>query len=122
MLQYLDRIQEILLAQEPQADPSKMSTSASCIPYPVIFDKRVKILQSMTKAGCSCVSRGVELRKQAKVQQEDADTWKSFVFSSECIDCFMALRKVVPKGAGNSTVEKAVIDMLDCAEALKKEL
>ena len=122
MIEYVDRVQHILVNQTTQADPSIVKINEHCIPYPDVFRNRVKIFKSMVKAGCSCVSRGVELRRKAIMHREKDMKWHAFIYFSESIDCFVACLGTDLKPSSTATIKKSIIDMLDCAEKLKKEL
>ncbi|GBG33046.1 Hypothetical Protein FCC1311_092702 [Hondaea fermentalgiana] len=122
MAGYMDRLQAILLAMDPQPEPLELTASAILVPYTSINASRVDTLKAMARAGFKCASRAVALRKQGKLAEEDGDAWTAFILYSEAIDCFMAYLKTDASGSGAKTVEKAVLELLDAAEALKQEM
>jgi len=119
---YLDRIQAILKSFGPQPDPKEVISCETVIPYTEVNGRRLETLKAMNKAGFSCVTRGVTLRKEGMEEEEKNNVWVAFLLYSEAIDCFVAYMKADVKGAQNKTVEKTVLELLDVAEKLKKEM
>mmetsp|Transcript_24033 Transcript_24033/g.42401 ORF Transcript_24033/g.42401 Transcript_24033/m.42401 type:complete len:287 (-) Transcript_24033:127-987(-) len=122
MVGYMDRIHTILSEMPSQRDVASVETSGTRVPYTKLSSNRVKVMQAMGVRGFSCAARGLALRKRAKAELEENRLWPAFLLFSESIDCLVAYMKSDPKGSGNKAVEKAVLEMLDEAENLKKEM
>ena len=123
MVGYFDRVQAILLAQEPQPDPALVIASDTEVPYPRLFEPRLAALAAMGKhGGFGLATRGLALRKRARAEAEASNAWAAFLLYSEAIDTLVAFLKVDPKSPSASSVEKAVVEMLGSAETLKKLL
>jgi hypothetical protein len=123
MAGYFDRVQAILLAQEPQPDPALVIASDTEVPYPRLFEPRLAALGAMGKhGGFGLATRGLALRKRARAEAEASNAWAAFLLYSEAIDTLVALLKVDPKSPSAASVEKAVVEMLGSAETLKKLL
>mmetsp|Transcript_13003 Transcript_13003/g.23424 ORF Transcript_13003/g.23424 Transcript_13003/m.23424 type:complete len:247 (+) Transcript_13003:54-794(+) len=114
MVGYLDRVQAILLQGE--------ANETVRIFYTSVGKNLSGTLQSMSKCGFKCLSRGMELRKRGKVQEESQSHWQAYVLYSEATECFVAYMKTDPKGGTNEAVKKVVFEMLDSAERLKKQV
>ena len=124
MLNYLDRVQVLLL----NAETKNFTMSASTETVPAIgalnLKRRMVMKEMMASPNFQPLSRGVQLRKRAMAAEEDGNAWDAFVLYSESMDCFMVYVQTL--SGADQKKKKPVMDAigktLEAAEKLKEEI
>eukprot|EP00511_Aplanochytrium_stocchinoi_P002814 CAMPEP_0204839952 /NCGR_PEP_ID=MMETSP1346-20131115/35825_1 /ASSEMBLY_ACC=CAM_ASM_000771 /TAXON_ID=215587 /ORGANISM="Aplanochytrium stocchinoi, Strain GSBS06" /LENGTH=243 /DNA_ID=CAMNT_0051977023 /DNA_START=357 /DNA_END=1088 /DNA_ORIENTATION=- len=121
MLSYADRLQMLILEY---CDPSLgLKESTDTIPARTqLNNKRRDVFSAMTKVNFQALSRGVDLRKRAKAAQEKDLTFAAYVLYAECLDCFMTYMAESGSKDKNERIMGIVMETLEIAEKLKKEI
>ena len=124
MLNYMDRVQALLLASETKN--FTMTASTETIPAIGALNlKRRMVMKEMLASGnFQPLSRGVQLRKQAMAAEKEGNAWEAFVLYSEAVDCFVVYVQAL--GSDDAKKKKPVMDAigktLEAAEALKAQI
>lgn len=124
MLTYLDRLQEITLKSADKSLTLKESTEEMPATNQLNKERRM-VIKEMAKLGLQTLARGVKLKRAASDHEKKGELFEAFVLYQECLDCLVAYmdsEKVKANKETSDKIMKLVLEMLEKAESIKKQL
>lgn len=122
---YIERLQEICLSSGDKTLKLKKSTKQICA-VTAIYQERRTTFKILANEGFQLLSRALDLKKRAKEYEIENKRFEAFVLYQECLDCLLAYNdtseRVKNDEGTKKTISKLILEILDKAEGIKKDL